>query len=78
MGFYPVVVAAFGVDRGPMLVDGGQEGLFGRCDEIVDLIAGGGRTGIVVESPCHAHGTAQTARKVDHIIIFECAGLGIV
>lgn len=54
-----------------MFVDGGEQGVLGSCDDVVDLVRGGGRTGVVVVAPGHADGTAEALGKVDHVVILE-------
>ncbi len=59
-----------------MLVDGGQESFFRGCDYVVDSIAGGRRTSVVVVTPSHVDRAGQLTGEVDYVVI--CHGVEFV
>ena len=67
--FEPVHEVVLGGIRGPVLVDGGDEGCLRGGDGIEDGVGGCGRTGVVIVAPGDEYGAGDVAGEVHDVVV---------
>ena len=66
---YPVKLQAVGSFAGPVFVDRSNEAFLFALQQVPHGIACGGRTGVVVESPCQIGLGLDIGSEADHIVV---------